>query len=96
MPLIEKCFSKAVHIRHGAILGVSEIIIGLSGNSKAGRQEILDKAFGTLSYKEKRIIKDSENQIIFKKLFDQLSDKNYLNEVLPIDSENMNKVRNIV
>jgi len=32
-PLTEKCLSKALHIRHGAILGVSEIVIGLGGNS---------------------------------------------------------------
>ena len=32
-PLIAKVFSKALHIRHGAVLGVSEMIIGLSGNS---------------------------------------------------------------
>jgi hypothetical protein len=33
IPLVEKCFSKALHIRHGAILGVAELLIGLSGNS---------------------------------------------------------------
>lgn len=36
-PLINNVFSKALHIRHGAIMGVSEIIIGLSGNSVVHR-----------------------------------------------------------
>jgi len=36
--LIKNVFSKALHIRHGALLGVSEIIIGLSGNSVVHRK----------------------------------------------------------
>lgn len=35
--LIDNIFSKVIHIRHGAIMGVSEIIIGLSGNSVGHR-----------------------------------------------------------
>jgi len=77
-PLIEKCFSKALHIRHGAILGVSEILIGLSGNSKINRQEALDKAFITLSASERRIIKDTENKSKFAAIFDEVSSKNNL------------------
>ena len=89
MPLVEKCFSKALHIRHGAILGVSEILIGLSGNSKANRQETLEKAFVSLSMKELKIIKDSENHTKFRKLFDELSSKDYLPQHLATDSDNM-------
>ena len=62
VPLIEKCFSKALHIRHGAILGVSEILIGLSGNSIINRKEVLEKAFKTLSLKERQLIQDSDNK----------------------------------
>lgn len=36
--LLKNVFSKALHIRHGAILGVSEVIIGLSGNSVVHRK----------------------------------------------------------
>lgn len=35
--LLDMVFDKALHIRHGAILGVSELIIGLSGNSVVHR-----------------------------------------------------------
>ena len=57
-PLIENVFSKALHIRHGAIMGVSEMIIGLSGNSVIHRQQVLEKAFKTLSLKERNLIKE--------------------------------------
>jgi hypothetical protein len=44
-PLIKLCLDKALHIRHGAILGVGELLIGLSGNSSIHRKDVLDKAF---------------------------------------------------
>jgi len=50
--LIEACVDKALHVRHGAILGVSEILVGLSGNSSINKRETLDKAFKSLSVKE--------------------------------------------
>ena len=58
MPLTEKVFDKALHIRHGAVLGVSEVIIGLSGNSIINRRQALEKAFKTLSMAEQKIIKE--------------------------------------
>lgn len=58
--IIENCFAKALHIRHGAILGVGEILIGLSGNSVINRKEVLERAYRTLSLKERKIIEDSE------------------------------------
>ena len=61
LPLIEKCFSKALHVRHGAIYGVGEILIGLSGNSIINRKEVLEKSFKTLSLKERNILADSDN-----------------------------------
>ena len=65
LPLIEKCFSKALHVRHGAIHGVGEILIGLSGNSVINRREVLEKAFKSLSLKERNLIQDSD-QSTFK------------------------------
>ena len=61
--LIDLIFHNALHIRHGAILGVAELIIGLSGNSVVHRQQVLEKAFRTLSLKERNLIKEeTENQ----------------------------------
>lgn len=56
--MINNIFSKALHIRHGAIMGVSEIIIGLSGNSVVHRRQVLEKAFKSLSLKERKLIKE--------------------------------------
>ena len=80
LPLIESCFSKALHIRHGAILGVSEIIIGLSGKSMQMREDALKKAYLSLSVFELRNLKDSDNQVKFKAMFEKISAKNYLPE----------------
>jgi hypothetical protein len=61
--LIDLIFHIALHIRHGAILGVAELIIGLSGNSVVHRQQVLEKAFRTLSLKERNLIKEeTDNQ----------------------------------
>jgi hypothetical protein len=72
LPLVEKCLSKALHIRHGAILGVGEILIGLSGNSNINRKDVLEKAFKTLSLKERKIIQDSDQQSKFKLFYEKL------------------------
>lgn len=61
--LIDLIFYNALNIRHGAILGVAELIIGLSGNSVVHRQQVLEKAFRTLSLKERNLIKEeTDNQ----------------------------------
>lgn len=78
VPLIELCTDKALHIRHGAILGVGEILIGLSGNSNILRKTVIDRALKTLSLKERQIIEDSENQKKFKNFYTETSEKNQL------------------
>ena len=57
-PLIKLCFDKVLNVRHGAVLGVAEIIIGLSGNSGHHRKTVLERAFRSLSLKERNIIKE--------------------------------------
>lgn len=65
MPLVEKCFNRALHIRHGAILGIGEILIGLSGNSAMNRREALEAAFKSLSLKERKLILESDHKTKF-------------------------------
>jgi hypothetical protein len=96
LPLIDKCFSKALHIRHGAIYGVGEILIGLSGNSIINRKEVLEKSFKTLSLKERNILADSENQSVFKNMYLEKSKKSYLSEVMAEGSDALTKVRTII
>jgi len=69
-PIIDKCFSKALHIRHGAILGVGEILIGISGNCHLNRKNVLERAYKSLSIKERKIISQSDNQPKFKDVYD--------------------------
>ena len=95
--LVEKCFSKALHVRHGAILGVSEIIIGLSGNSVKHRKQVLENAFKSLSLKERNIIREeTDNQKKFSQLYDEISGKNALNDSLPEGSEMREKVKDLI
>jgi hypothetical protein len=78
---------KALHIRHGAILGVGEILIGLSGNSSINRKEVLERAFKALSLKERKLIEESENRTDFLERYHAVSSCNYLNEHMPEGSE---------
>jgi hypothetical protein len=94
--LIELCFDKALHIRHGAILGVGEILVGLSGNSLINRKEVLERAFKTLSLKERKIIEDSENQREFKNRYNQVSTKDYLPDCMPATSDIRTNVKDII
>ena len=64
-PLIESCVDKALHVRHGAILGVAEILVGLSGHASLTKRETLDKAFKALSLKEIQLIADSDYRTKF-------------------------------
>jgi hypothetical protein len=83
MPLTELCFDKALHVRHGAVLGVSEVVIGLSGNSIVNRRQALEKAFKTLSISERNIIKEeTENQKKFQLMYQEVSSKDHLADVL--------------
>lgn len=82
-PLIDMCLDKTLHVRHGAIMGVSEILIGLSGNSFINKRETLDKAIKSLSLKEIQLIADSDYRNKFAEMYNIISTKNYLGEVIP-------------
>lgn len=76
--MITNCLDKALHVRHGAILGVSEILIGLSGNSYLNKRETLDKAYKQLSVKEIQLIADSDYRQRFLEQYQHLSTQDYL------------------
>lgn len=63
--LLDTCLNKALHIRHGAILGVGEVLIGLAGHSVTNRRENIEKVFSSLSKKERDLIEDSEQKKAF-------------------------------
>jgi hypothetical protein len=90
-------FHNALHTRHGAILGVSELIIGLSGNSVGHRKQVLEKAFKTLSLKERNLIKEeTDNQKKFATFYDEICKKNVLDHCLPVGSEIRNRIKSLV
>lgn len=76
--LIESCLDKTLHVRHGAILGVGEILVGLSGNSHLNKRETLEKAFKSLSLKEIQLIADSDYRSKFVELYNKISTQDYL------------------
>ena len=76
--LIDNCLDKSLNVRHGAILGVAEILIGLSGNSALNKRDPLDKAYKSLSIKEIQLLVQSDYRGKFAELYGQISTKDYL------------------
>ena len=70
-------------------------MIGLSGNSVINRREVLEKAFKSLSLKERNLIQDSD-QSSFKVFYQKASTENHLPTVIPEGSEELESVRSIV
>ncbi len=94
--LVDSCLDKALHVRHGAILGVAEILVGLSGNSHINKHETLDKAFKSLSIKEIQLIADSDYRGKFAELYQKLSTVNYIPVQMPEGSPIHLSVRDII
>lgn len=96
-PLVnEKCFSKILATRHGALLGVAEILVGLSGNSVENREQILTELYKTMSKKQTKLITESDNQAQFKEMYLQVATKNHLQEAMQSNAELFAKISGIV
>lgn len=81
LPIIyENCFNKALHIKHGALWGLSELILGLSGLSQVSRHKKLEEAMRQIHQKD-------------VKIFDDLEQKNNMSLV---PSEMLSKIKTIV
>jgi hypothetical protein len=64
-----------VHIRHGALYGISEILIGLSGNGHLHnmKNEMKESVFlKTLTKNERKLMKAGEYMTKFKANYDQI------------------------
>jgi hypothetical protein len=94
--LVESCLDKALHVRHGAIMGVGEILVGLSGNASLNKRDTLDKAFKSLSLKEIELIADSDYRSKFLELYNRVSSKDYLVELMGEDSPIRTSVKEII
>ena len=71
-------------------------MIGLSGNSSINRKEVLERAFKSLSMKEQKIIKESDNQNKFKAFYDEKSKASYIDSALPEGGDVSNSVKTII
>lgn len=61
------------------------------------RKQVLEKAFKTLSLKERNLIKEeTDNQKKFAQYYDDLSKQNVLESCLPLGSEIREKVKKLV
>jgi hypothetical protein len=78
--LLEYCYSKTLFVRHGAILGLGYILVGLKGKwdfeSKARR--IQKKILDGLNQSEKKILEDSNYRTSFEEKYEKIK---YLDQI---------------
>ncbi|MCQ2815843.1 MAG: tubulin-specific chaperone D [archaeon] len=92
--LIKYATSYNVHSRHGSILGIGHILLGLKGKwdffmkSRKNRKEMLS----SLSIKDKKILEDSDYRKEFDKFYDSIKEKDHFDLVL----NNQNLINQIV
>jgi hypothetical protein len=55
-----------LYTRHGAVIGLGEILIGLSGNSEIHQEEIHKQVWSNISRAELKLLQDSETNAEFK------------------------------
>jgi len=83
--LLEYCYSKTLFVRHGAILGIGYILVGLKGKwdfeSKARR--IQKKILDGLNQSEKKILEDSNYRTSFEEKYQKIK---YLDQINLLDS----------
>ena len=77
-------------------MGVAEILVGLSGNASLNKRDTLDKAFKSLSLKEIELIADSDYRSKFLELYNRVSSKDYLVELMGEDSPIRTSVKEII
>ncbi|KRX05461.1 Armadillo-type fold [Pseudocohnilembus persalinus] len=84
--LIDLCFNDNVHIRHGAVYGIGEILLGLSGLSEnhCMQDEMKDSVFlKTVTKNERKLIQAGEYMTKFKKEYQQIRYQNNLQFIEP-------------
>jgi hypothetical protein len=91
--IYENCFNKALHIRHGALWGLSELILGLSGLSQVSRNKKLEEAMKQIHQKEIEILRGGDENKEFNEMFNELQQKNNMALVSP---EMLTKIKSIL
>jgi len=91
--IYENCFNKALHVRHGALWAISELIIGLSGLSHISRNKKLEEAMQQIHKKDIEILKSGNDKKEFNERFNQLQQEN---NISLINSEMLGKIKNLL
>ena len=86
-----------IHARHGALIGIGHILLGLNGKwdyynkTRINRKRMLN----SLSTKEKQIMEDSEYRKSFDKYYDSIKYINHFDKVLQ-HTELVNSIVSVV
>lgn len=91
--ILDNCFSKVLHIRHGALWGLSELILGLSGLSHISRNKKLQEAMQQIHQKEIELITESDNKEKFNEKFNELQK---VNNITMVPEDIMARIKQII
>lgn len=91
--ILQSCYSKVLHKRHGALWALSEIILGLSGLSHISTNKKLEEAMQQIHQKEIELIKQGDNKEKFNAKFTELQTKNNIGL---IPSELMDEIKQVI
>ena len=79
--LMKSCTSPSLHVRHGSLIGICTILLGINGmwdyhhKSRINRRQMLNG----LSAKEKKILEDSDYRKIFDKYYEGIKYVDHIN-----------------
>jgi tubulin-specific chaperone D len=92
--LLNLCYSKTLHVRHGAIVGIGYILVGLSGkwDFEQKARKIRKKILEGMNSNEKKVLEDSEYRKMFEQKYEMIK---YNNSMYLISDELMNQINSI-
>jgi hypothetical protein len=92
--LINYCFSPTLYIRHGTILGIGYILVGLSGkwDFENKSRRIRKKVLEGMNLSEKKILEDSDYRKSFEALYDKIK---YQNNLKPLNKDLINEIHSM-
>lgn len=67
-----------LHVRHGGIFSLGEVLMGLSGNSWRSVEQNTEEVLRSMSATERKIIADSDKHEEFKAMFGAKQKENSL------------------
>ena len=93
--LIKNCFNPSLRVRHGSLIGIGYILLGLNGKwdlynkSKINRNQMLN----SLSNKDRKILADSDYRKQFEKYYDSIK---YIDNINLLFNDNKSLTQEIL